>query len=809
MVYIREIIHAVRGLRRTPGFTAVAIIVLAVGIAANTVVFSIINAAMLQPLPYPNPERLILLDWYASGNLVSRDISATAFFTLQNQGRSFERVAALSYLEGGVNLSTVGIPQHVRAMRVSMDFFRTLGVQAAIGRTFNAKEDHPGGPAAVVLSYRLWDRQFGHDPLTLGREVRMDGKLVTVVGIMPQGFRFYPETDLWLPLQLSASSADPGNEYRVIARLRHGVRLDDAQQELDHSEQYRLAYPLPSKSDEVRLVAEPLQASMVADIRESLTSLFGAVLFVLLVACTNLAVLLTVRAAARFKEVAIRLALGASRGRLVRMFLLESVLIALAGGISGAILAKETIPLILLLLPSNLPFASSINIDGPVLIFTALTSLLTAFIFGLVPALKMAHTNPNELLRQTTGQVTRGIQHVRLGWILISAQAAVTVVLLSGAGLLLHSFIRLHSVPPGFDSRHLWAAQVWLASERYKTTSATAQFATQLCEKIKNEPGVEAAATVTGLPLERGLNLVLHPGNTPSRTAYAEYRIVSSDYFRTMKIRMISGKEFSSGSVAATPVAIVNQTLAKLWWPDDSALDQYVAVNSTMGGMFSDAPRRIIGTAADVRESGLATPPPPTLYVPVEQIPDSMTAFVNRTFLTSILVRTANGASPAPYVRDALDSADPDLPLASVRSVSEIISASLARPRFYTILIGGFGVLALLLTAIGLYGLLSYQIVLRTREIGVRMAVGAPRSEVVVMILKQGVTFVLLGALLGMAVAPLESRFLATMLYNVRNTTSIVLVSAVLVLGFVAALTSLLSAARAAGIEPAVTLSAE
>ncbi|HZE81302.1 MAG TPA: ABC transporter permease [Candidatus Polarisedimenticolia bacterium] len=810
MLYFQEIAHAFRSLRRTKAFAFVALIVLATGIAANIIVFSIINAALLHSLPYPNAERLVTLNWYASGNLISRDISAPAFFALNSQAHSFESLAAISNLTTGVNLSTGDKPQHIRAFRISIDFFRTLGVFPAVGRSFNADEERPGGAHAVVLSDALWQNKFAGDRAILGHEIRINGDIFNIVGIMPPHFRFYPEADLWLPLQISPATADPGNEYRVIARLRAGIAQQDGQRELDRSPAYRLMYPLQDNSGEVRLVVEGLQSSVTADIHQGLTLLFGAVLFVLLIMCTNLAVLLTVRAAGRTRQFAIRLAMGASRACLLRMFLIEGMIISLVGGTTGIVLAKEAIPFVLMLAPANLPLTNAVRIDGNVILFTAVMSVLTGVVFGIFPALKMSRSNLNELLRQITSNASSSLQHARLGKILVSVQAALTMVLLTGAGLFLRSFTELHGVPPGFDTPHLWVAQLSLASDRYKTTAATAQFVNRLCEQVRNQPGIEGAAAITGLPLERGLNLILHPGDAPQKKVYAEYRMVSPDYMRIMHIHMIGGRAFSSSdSAQATPVAIINQTLARQWWATDSPLNRYAAVNSTMNGMFADPARQVVGVVADVHESSLSAAPPPTIFVPVDQVPDSITAFANRTFLTSIVVRTINDASPLDSIHKALDSTGPDLPVASVRPLSEVVSVSLARYRFYTSLISGFGVFALLLTSVGLYGLLSYQIVLRMREIGIRMALGASRFEVVFMIVKQGVNLVLLGASIGLLVAPLEIKALARMLYNVRNATSLVFVSAIIVLTGVAAVTGLLSAVHAASIEPAVTLTTE
>ncbi|MGZ4840108.1 MAG: ABC transporter permease [Candidatus Angelobacter sp.] len=809
MAYFKDIIHAIRALRRTKGFTLVAVSILALGIATNTVVFSIINAAMLRPLPYPDAERLTTVSWYVRGKIATPDVSAGAFYSLQDRTNSFESVSAMADMEGGVNLSAVGPPQYVKAFRVSTNFFSTLDVLPSLGRSFNADEERPGGPRAVLLSYEVWERKFAKNPLALGRDVRIDGEPFTIVGIMPARFHSYPEADLWLPLQLSPGTADPGNEYRVIARLKKGVTRADAQRELDLSRE-TLPYPLHPRPEGLRLVLEGFQSSMVGGIRTGLKLLFGAVLFVLLITCTNLASLLTVRSASRTRETSVRLALGASRACVIRMFLLESMVIAFLGGILGTILAKESIPFVLLLAPGNFMFTNSVNIDGRVMLFSACASILTAFVFGLVPALRMSRANLNELLRQTTGNATSSSQHSRMGRLLVAAQAALTIVLLTGAGLLLRSLAGLYSTPPGFDARHLWAAQLSLASKHYKTTSASAQFVGQLCEKIRNQAGIESVASVTGLPLERGLNLVLHPTAAPQKTVYVEYRIVSPDYFRAMQIPVMRGRPFSSSDSAhETPVAIINQTLANEWWPNDSALEQYVAVQSTLNGVFADPNRQIIGVVGDVHESSLQTPASPTIFVPADQISDSITEFANRTFLVSIVARTTDGASFAEYLRAGVNLMDPDLPIVSVRALSDVLSISLARPRFYTSLITVFGILALVLTAVGLYGLLSWQIVLRTREIGVRMAVGAPRAEVVFMIVKQGVGLVLIGSLLGLLAAPMESRVLAAIVYNVRGATSVVPVYAAVILAAVAALTSLLSAVRAASIEPAVILSTE
>lgn len=810
MVYGQEILYAIRALRRTKGFFCITVGILALGIAANAIVFSVMNAAILKPLPYPNAEQLVVVNPYASGKLTSQEVSARTFFLLQDQIHSFDSLVAMSHLAIGFNLGGPGKPEYVKGFRVSGDFFRTLGVYPALGRGFITQGEEAGDLHSVVISNSLWVRLFDSAPYVIGQEVHVDGEPFTVVGVMPAGFRSYPDADLWLPLQLSPGMQDAGNQYLVIGRLKNGLTIEAAQRELDHSIEVTSSIALHSQTDQVRLIANSLHSFMYSSVRKSIILLLGAVLFVLLIACTNLAVLLTVRAAARIREVAIRLALGSTKARLVRMFLLESLLISIAGGITGIVLAKEALPFVLLLAPADMWFLHSVNVDGRVILFTAALTLLTVFIFGLAPTLALSHANLNELLRQTTSNSTHGSRHARLGRLLAVAQAALTIVLITGAGLLLRSFSSLQSVAPGFNPQHLWALQLSLASDRYKTTLPAAQLLQELCEKIKVQPGVEAVASISGLPFEPGLNLTLQQADHQEKTVYAQYRIVSPEYFHAMEISMIDGRPFTVSDTNGTlPVVIINQTLAKQWWPEERSLGHYVAVDNTLKGVFPDAARLVVGVVSDVHEFDLSAPPSPTVFVPVNQVPDTVTAFTNRVFPTSVVLRVANTSPPLDRIRNLLSAQDPDLPVASVRPLTDVLSRSLARERFYTSLITGFGLFAIALTALGLYGVLSYQIVLRTREIAVRLALGTSRFDVAMLAVKQGAGLVLSGSLLGALAVPFEMKMLSTMLYNVHRATPLVVISAIFALTAVAALSSLVSAARAASIEPAMTLGFE
>jgi putative ABC transport system permease protein len=809
-VLFQDIGYALRSLRRTQAFACIVIVTLAFGIAANTVVFTLINAAVLRPLPYPNPGQLTVLSWYGSKGLLSNDISASAFLKLREQARSLQGVAAVHNVDMGVNVVAAGKSQYANALHVSDDFFRTLGVLPSLGRTFAPEEEQPGGPHSAILSYALWARDFDKSLSTIGRDVRINGEQYTVVGIMPAEFRSFPDADLWLPLQLDVTAAAPGNDYRVIARLRDTVTLQDAQHELSSSNQYKETYPLLAHVGEARLVISGLQPFIASGIQRSLTLLFGAVVFVLLITCTSLAVLLTVRASARNQEVGIRLALGSSRGRLIRIFLLESLIIAGLGGIFGLILAKEAIPLVLWLAPINFPSVTNIQIDLRVLLFTLIVSVFTAFLFGLIPALNMSRGNLTELLGQSSKTATSNARQTRMARVLVLTQSALTFILLAGAGLLLRSFLNLQTVPLGFNFDNLWVAQVSLAAHRYDTTAASSRLLQRLGTQIQNFSGVDSTASTSGLPLEKGMNLVIFPSEKPENNIYTEYRIVSSDYFRVMRIAVIAGRSFSTLDHAqANPSAIINESLAKRLWPEQSALGRYIAIGSTLGGVFSDSPRQIIGVVADTRDAGLSQAPSPTLFVPLDQASDRITEFANHTLLTSIIIRTSNRANLSTQLRNTMELADSDLSLASLRPFDQVISTSLAEPRFYTVLISAFGLFTVLLTGIALYGLLSYRLVLRTREIGIRIALGARRPGVVGLILKEGFVLVAIGVILGLVAAAFETKVFGTMLYNVGDSAFGVLVIAAAVLGAVAILASLLTATRVLSIEPIVALRTE
>jgi predicted permease len=805
---LKDVQFSLRSLKRTRGFTFVAISLLALGISSNTIVFSVLDAILLRPLPYPDASNLLLLHWrgpYAAGG----DVSAQAFFMLKEQAKSFENVSAVYPLNIGVNLSGTGSSRYLKALRVSREFFQTLKTAPAIGRGFLPEEDQPGGSRVAILSCGLWSSVFNRRPDALGRSLRINGESYIIVGFMPESFRTYPDADVWLPLQLNQASMERGNDYRVLARPRPGLQEEAIQSELSSiSEDYRLKYEPRTVSSSKTLIPEKFQNFLVGDVRRSLEVLFGSVFLLLLIACTNLALLLLVRASGRRQELAMRTALGANRARLIQLVLCESLVIAFGGGLIGLILAKELLPLVSWFLPAGLPLSSRISINPHVLLFTLLVSVLTSVLVGLGPALRMSQVDLSDAIKGASGRFTSGRQQSRTERNLIAIQSALTLVLLAGATFLFRSFITLRAVPPGFNTQGILVAQVSLAADRYKTTEQTVEFVQRVSEALSNSSGAPVNLALSSvLPMEKGLNLPIFPADSPDRIEHAaEYRSITPEYFPVLQVPLLAGRFFLDGDDRRTmPVAIVNETLARTWWPNSSALGHMIKVAPEYGNPLSDDPRVVVGVVADVREAGLERSVPPALFIPLKQTPDKTMAFVNKLFLTSIAVRD-NSANISSRIRHAVESADPDLSLATLRSLTEIVGSSMAARRFYFSLTGIFSLLALLLMVIGLYGLLSYRVVRRTREIAVRMALGGPRIGIIALVLKEGMTLVAVGVVLGLLGSTVLKPLLGIMIYNRSGSSLSVLATAAGLLLTVSAFTSLLAAFRAASIEPVIVL---
>lgn len=801
----RDVRYSIRSLRRSPGFAWIAVSTLGLGIAANVIVFSIVDGVILRPLPFKNADQIVVARWQNVQQPQS-EVSAAVFFLLKDHSRSLQNVAAVYPQEIGVNLGGVQSPRYVAALRVSESFFRTLESEPALGRVFTHEEDQSGAEGTVVLSCRLWETVFNRDPQAVGRVLKVNGAPYTVIGIMPQGFRSYPDADIWIPLQLNPTNADPGSDYLVLASLKTGVFISQAEQELDSLvKAYPVSYLSGISSANVRLHLERLDHLRTSRFRRNLGILFGAVALVLLAACTNLMILVLVRGFGRTQELAIRVALGSGRSRLLQLFLIESLLLALLGGVIGVTLAVELLPLVLSFVPIDLLQAGTIQINQQALLFGFAVSLLMAVAVGITPALKVAGTRIQEMLRQASRETTPNLRQTRLAQALVGVETALAVILLGTALLLLRSFLDLEAVNPGFDPHRVWVVQLSLAADEYRTTKSSSRLVDRITEKLQSLVQVEAVGTIGGLPLERGLNLPIYPSEAPEKIIHAvEYRIVSGDYFKALRIQVIAGRPFLRSDDAGHPVAIINQTLAHKWWPGENAIGHWVRTGEEVG--LPDHPRQIVGVVADAHDAGLGQTPPSVLFVPEQQVPDSITTFVNKLFLVSMLVRTRNGQDVSDRIRDAVLSADPALSIASLRPMIEVVTESLSRPIFYAWLTSGFALFSLILMAIGVYGLLSYHVTLRTPEIGLRVAVGATRFQIVMLILKRGAQPSLIGMTLGLISSLFLARILGSMLYNPHYVFLKLLIGDTLFVGSVALLAILLTAARASAIEPLTIL---
>jgi len=810
---MRPILHdfhySVRSLRKTPAFSFVAIATLTLGISATVIVFSIVDAVALRPLPYGNASRVVILRWQDRDLQPQAEVSAPVFFMVKENAQSFDNIAAVYSQDVGVNLASVRGARYVMALRVSESFFRTIGTQPAIGRAFRKEEDHAGVQGTAVLSYRLWQSIFDRDRNALGQTIKINGNPFTIIGVMPEEFHSYPDADIWLPLQLNPANADPGSDYLVFASVKAGTLPSNAERELQALLQtHPLSYLPGAVRKTAKLTLEGLQDFRTANVRHSLAILFAAVVLVLLIACTNLAVLLLVRGLGRTQEIAVRVALGSSKWRLSQIFLVESALLGFTGGILGIVLAKELLPLVFSISPVDLSPGTTIELNQQSVLFGLGVSALTACALGFVPALRVAAGNFDDLLRQAPKGTTASLRQTRSAQLFVIAETTLTVVLLGVAVLLLQSFFRLQAVSPGFDPKQTWVSQASLAAERYMTTQATSNLFSKVAEHMRSVPGVESVAAINGLPLETGLNLPVYPTDSPGKIDHAvQYRVITPAYFKTLRIQTLVGRSFTAADDGREqPVAIINESLARKWWPHQSVIGHFVRAGEELGPELTDRPREIVGVVADVHEVGLGQSPPPVLFVPDRQVPDRITAFINKLFLASIIIRTKQDSNMSDQIRLAFQSADPELPVASLRPMTQVLSKSLARPMFYAWLSSIFGMFAMLLTAIGLYGLLSYQVGLRVPEIRVRIALGATRGQIVGLIVKQGIRLALAGLLLGLVVSLFVSRLLTSMLYNLQHVFLTLLVGEAALLGLIALLAGFLTATRASAIEPMAAL---
>jgi len=798
----QDLRYGLRMLAKNPGFTIVAVLALALGIGANSAIFSVVNTVLLRPLPYDDPDRLIVVRETKLPQFPEFSIAPGNFLDWQKQNTVFSQLEA--YRGNTYNLTGTGEPERLRGTRVTTGLFPMLGVKPAQGRNFLAEEDKPGSGNVALISYGLWQRRFGGDANIIGQQLKLNDRSHTVIGIMPPGFQFPDRNvDLWAPMAFTDQERQVhgGHYISTLGRLKPGVNLEQALAEMKNiAQQLERQYPGSNAGWSVKLI--PMLEFGVRDVKPALLVLLGAVACVLLIACANVANLLLARAATRQKEVAVRTALGAGRWRIVRQLLTESVLLALVGGVAGLLLGWGGMKLLLRLAPQGLPRIQDVTIDGRALGFTLLITLLTGVIFGLVPALQASRPDLNETLKDGGRGGTGGVHRQRIRNLLVIAEVALALVLLVGAGLMMKSFARLQQVDPGFDPKNALVAAIDLPGSKYPDNQQRLAFYNQLIQQLSALPGVQAVGATQSLPLggDYVLGFVIQgrPPAAPGQDRSTNYYSVTTDYFKAAGMTLLRGRLFTErDTLGATNVAIINEAMAKRYFPNEDPIGQRIHV--TQG---PETFREIVGIVSDTKQYGLDQDTPVQTYTPYLQMPFSNSMVV--------VVRTAGDPlSLSAAVRSQVLSIDKQQPVASIRALEQILYNSLANQRFSMLLFGVFAAVAMVLAAVGIYGVMAYAVTQRTHEIGIRMALGASQSKVLKLVIKQGMLLVLIGVTLGLAAAFTLSILLtsfSTLLYGIKPTDPTTYAGISLLLASVALAACYIPARRATKVDPMIAL---
>jgi len=810
---IKDIRYAIRSLIKRPSFTAIAVITLALGIGANTAIFSVVNATLLRPLPFKDPDRIVMAWGYLPKLAHTSDkfpSSAGNYLGLVKQTQTLEQLAA--FRQWSWQLTHAGEPEQLQGVRVSANFFEALGAKPALGQTFMPEQDQEGSAPVAIISHRLWQREFSGDKTVVGKSLTLNGRTATVVGVMPRdfefpgganmipGLQFATKNDIWMPLAMDDQERKNQGSLNLalLGRLKPGVTINQAENELRTIE---ASLPLGTIGYTVNLI--PLQKQMVGNIQRLLLVLLATVVFVLLIACANVANLLLARASSRRKEMAIRGALGAGRGRIIRQLLTESMLLSAVGGLVGFLIAIWGTPLLVSFIPEKVPRIHEINVDLRVLGFAFLISILTGIVFGLAPALQASRIDLNESLKESARGTTGGLRQNRLRAFLIVSEVSLAVILMIGAALLTKSFVRLIDVKPGFDPSQTLSMEVSLPTlppSKYESDQEQAAFFQQVLDRLNHSPGVTAAGAVLSLPLtgaEESTDIFIEgrPKSADQRPN-ADYTIVTPRFFETLRIPLLRGRQFTDLDRQDAPgVIIINDALAQRYWPNEDPLGKSLTVG------FEKTPREIVGIVATIKQTTLIAGGRQAMYLPHLQRP---------TGGMSIVVRT-NGdpMSLVGLARTQVHAVDQSIPVTNIRTMDEIFSASVAQQRFSMLLVGLFGSLALVLAAIGIYGVMAYTVTQRKHEIAVRMALGAKSSQVWQMVLKDGLVLASLGVVIGLGGAFALTRLMSTLLFEVKPTDvqTFATVSALLI--FVATAACLVPARRATKVDPLVALRCE
>ncbi len=805
--FLQDVRYGIRTMRRNPGFTAVAVTALALGIGANTAVFSVVNAVLLRPLAYADPNRLTTIL-----RLGVDPVSPANFLDWQKDNHVFSRMAAAEYFEP--NLSDQSAPERVVGLHITHDMLPLLGVQPLLGRMFLPEEDDPGKEHEIILGYGLWQRSFSGDAGVVGKTVNLDGVPYTVMGIMPREFKFAPfwatKAQFWVPFPLKQLAGDRGgNSLRVFARLRDGVSLEQARAEMA-AITARMEQQYPGTNRDI--VVMSLKEKVIGNVRPALLVLLGAVGFVLLIACANVAHMLLARSAARQKEIAVRSALGARRGRMLRQFLTESLLLALLGAASGLLVAFAGIRLLVALGPSDIPRVETVGFDIRVLLFVLAASVITGVVFGLAPAWQASRPVLNDALKDNARGSSEGILRNRLRSALVASEFALALVLLIGAGLMVRSLTALLAIDPGFDPHHVLTMIVSVAGTHESDPNRRAAFFHEAMEKIGAQPGVESVSATNHLPLAGDLWVLGFyaegkPLSKPGESASAAYRIMYPGYFKTMRIPFVRGRDVTQADNLASPnVVIVNEFMARQQWPGEDAIGKRIA----LGNLQNPAWKTVVGIVKNEVRDHWVDPPTAQMFIPYLQTDDMLNGQQTYyQYLTLVIRCSGDPAAQAAGVTAAIHSLDRNVPVAEVQTMDDVVFNSNSQPWFYALLLTGFAITALVLAGIGIYGVMSYMVSRRTQEIGIRMTLGARPGEVLRMVIRQGMVLVVIGAAVGLAGALLLSRLMSSLLYGVgsKDPATFVVVTAVLIAVALAA--NYVPARRATKIDPMAALRSE
>jgi len=808
---IQDLRYAVRQVRKAPGFAAIAVITLALGIGANTSIFSAVNAVLLRSLPFSDADRLVRV-WHTPPQssfpgISVFSISPANFLDWQSQNHVFSSMAIYGF--GGFTLTGSDKAEQVTASRVSPEFFSTLGAQPMLGRAFSAEENNPGHSNVVVLSHRFWQDHFASNRDIVGSDITLDGAKYLVAGVMPPSFRFPDFAQVWTPMAWTdqEKTVRGNHNYLAIARLKPGVDLKQAQAEMNTiSNRLEQQYPVDDKGWGAML--RPLQADLVSDVRPALLVLLGAVGFILLIACVNVTNLSLARIFSRHKEIAIRTAIGASSARIVRQIVAESVLLALIGGALGLAYAHCGVRLIMAFLADKLPASMEANLDLKVLAFTAAVSVLTGVVAGILPALHLSRANVNQALKQGLGRTGSDSGGTRTRSVLVVVEVALSLVLLIGAGLMIRSFQTLRSVNPGFDSRGVLTMTAAVSRGKFSTATEQISFFERTLERIRALPSVTAAGVIDDVPLGGGgshqpIAVEGRPVVPMSEQPEVDVRRISAGYLSALQIPLLRGRDFDASDVAGRPSTIlISAALARQFWPGEDPIGKHITLT-----FFPGVVREIVGVIGDVKGDGLdQTRAPATLYMPLDQLAPPQGEQWRSSSMTLVVRSSSNPQDMVSAVTNAIREIDSTIPVTNVQTMQELVTTSLSSQRFSLLLLGAFALLALILAAIGIYSVLSYSVRRRVQEIGIRLALGASLRDVLRMVIFEGLRPTLLGVAIGIAGAFVLSRVMSNLIYGVKPTDPLTFVSVAFLLGAVALGASIIPAYRAAKVDLLVAL---